>query len=77
MRLFYVYIMAIGRNGTLYVGLTSDLIKRAWEHKSKVIPGFTARYNAPWFIMRFTILMWKQLGVRSVSKTGVGNGRLT
>ena len=45
MRPFYVYIMASGRNGTLYVGSTSDLIKRAWEHKNKVIPGFTARYN--------------------------------
>jgi len=45
MKSFYVYIMASGRNGTLYVGSTSDLIKRAWEHKNKVIPGFTARYN--------------------------------
>ena len=45
MRPFYVYIMASSRNGTLYVGSTSDLIKRAWEHKNKVIPGFTARYN--------------------------------
>lgn len=45
MRSFYVYIMASGRNGTLYIGSTSDLIKRTWEHKNKVIPGFTARYN--------------------------------
>ena len=45
MKSFYVYIMASSRNGTLYVGSTSDLIKRAWEHKNKVIPGFTARYN--------------------------------
>ncbi len=45
MKSFYVYIMASDRNGTLYVGSTSDLIKRAWEHKNKVIPGFTARYN--------------------------------
>lgn len=37
--------MASKRNGTLYVGSTSDLIKRVWEHKDKVIPGFTARYN--------------------------------
>ena len=45
MRSFYAYIMASKRNGTLYVGSTSDLIKRAWEHKNKVFPGFTARYN--------------------------------
>ena len=45
MKAFYVYIMASGRNGTLYVGSTSDLIKRAWEHKNKVIPGFTTKYN--------------------------------
>lgn len=45
MKSFYVYIMASGRNGTLYVGSTSDLIKRAWEHKNKMARGFTARYN--------------------------------
>jgi len=45
MKSFYTYIVASGHNGTLYVGSTSDLIKRIWEHKSKVIPGFTARYN--------------------------------
>jgi putative endonuclease len=45
MNAFYVYIMASKRNGTLYVGSTSDLIKRIWEHKNKVIPGFTAKYN--------------------------------
>jgi predicted GIY-YIG superfamily endonuclease len=41
MKSFYAYIMASGRRGTLYVGSTSDLIKRVWEHKNKVIPGFT------------------------------------
>lgn len=45
MKEFYVYIMASKRNGTLYVGSTSDLIKRVWEHKNKVFPGFTAKYN--------------------------------
>ena len=45
MKSFYASIMASGRNDTLYVGSTSDLMKRAWEHKNKVSPGFTARYN--------------------------------
>ncbi len=45
MRPSYVYILASQRNGTLYVGSTSEIIKRAWEHKNKVIPGFTAKYN--------------------------------
>ena len=41
----YVYIMASGRNGTLYVGYTNDLIRRAHEHRTKAAPGFTARYS--------------------------------
>lgn len=45
MKVFYVYIMASKRNGSLYVGSTCDLVKRVWEHKNKVIQGFTAKYN--------------------------------
>jgi len=40
-----VYILASGRNGTLYVGVTSDLVKRAWQHRSAECGGFTARYD--------------------------------
>ncbi len=40
-----VYIMASGRNGTLYIGSTTDLAKRAWEHRNGVVPGFTRRYE--------------------------------
>ena len=40
-----VYILASGRNGTLYVGATSDIARRAWEHRSGAISGFTARYR--------------------------------
>jgi len=39
-----VYILASGRNGTLYIGVTSDLVKRVWEHKNDLVRGFTSRY---------------------------------
>jgi putative endonuclease len=42
---FYVYILASKRNGTLYIGITSDLLKRVWQHKNKVVEGFTQRYR--------------------------------
>lgn len=42
---YYVYVLASRRNGTLYIGVTSDLIKRIWEHKSKLVEGFTSRYG--------------------------------
>ncbi len=42
---YFVYILASKRNGTLYIGMTSDLINRVEEHKSKEIEGFTKEYN--------------------------------
>lgn len=42
---YYVYIMASSRNGTLYVGFTSNLVQRVFEHKNHLLPGFTSRYN--------------------------------
>ncbi len=41
----YVYILASQPYGTLYIGVTRDLIKRVFEHKSGVVPGFTERYG--------------------------------
>jgi putative endonuclease len=40
-----VYIMASQRNGTLYVGVTSDIVRRAWEHRTDVVDGFTRDYG--------------------------------
>ena len=42
---FYVYILASKRNGTLYIGHTDDLIGRVWQHKEKLIEGFTKKYR--------------------------------
>jgi putative endonuclease len=48
---FFVYILANRRNGTLYIGMTDDLVKRIWQHRNNVIPGFTQRYDVK-------ILVW-------------------
>lgn len=44
-RSYVVYILASKPKGTLYVGVTSNLLKRVWEHKEKLVEGFTKKYN--------------------------------
>ena len=43
--LYYVYILASQRNGTLYIGVTSDLVRRVYEHKTDAVDGFTRKYG--------------------------------
>lgn len=45
MKQYFVYILASQTAGTLYVGITSDLKKRIWEHKTKAVKGFTEKYD--------------------------------
>ena len=47
----YVYLMASQRNGTLYIGVTSDLLARAYQHRNKLIEGFTKEHDC-------TLLVW-------------------
>ena len=63
-----VYIVASKRNGTLYIGVTSDLVKRIWQHRNKEIEGFTYKYNVTQLVyfefhadMASAILKEKQL----------------
>lgn len=44
--MFFVYLLASKPFGTLHAGSTNDLLRRVWEHKHKVVPGFTNRYGA-------------------------------
>lgn len=43
-KMYYTYILASQRNGTLYVGITSDLVKRVWQHKNEIMDGYTKDY---------------------------------
>jgi putative endonuclease len=42
---YWVYILASQRNGTLYIGMTSDIVRRVWQHKNNVTEGFTKKYR--------------------------------
>lgn len=63
-----VYIMASDRNGTLYVGVTSNLLQRVWQHREGVVEGFTSRHGCKllvWYevhaTMEYAILREKQI----------------
>ena len=49
-----VYILATGKRGTLYIGVTGNLLARTWQHREHMIDGFTKRYNV-------TLLVWYEL----------------
>ena len=53
-RLYYVYILASRRNGTLYIGVSNDIMRRTWEHRNDLVAGFTKKYGVH-------ILVWYEI----------------
>lgn len=73
---FYVYILASKRNGTLYIGVTPDLVKRVWEHKNDFVSGFTKKYgvkNLAWYEVHEDSLA--AITVRNELRNGIELGR--
>lgn len=75
---YYVYLLASRRHGTLYIGVTNDLARRVWEHRTKAVKGFSAKYDV-------TRLVWYELHEsieaaiqrEKTMKNGPGNGNST
>ncbi len=76
--MFYVYILASKPYGTLYIGTTSDLVRRIWEHTNSLVPDFARRYGVDrlvWFKAHESEDAASQ--AKSRSKNGSGTGKST
>ncbi|MDQ7077852.1 MAG: GIY-YIG nuclease family protein [Robiginitomaculum sp.] len=59
-RIYSVYILASKRNGTLYAGVTNNLVRRVYEHREKLVAGFTKKYGVSMLVWHeeFLTLSW-------------------
>jgi putative endonuclease len=70
-----VYILASQRNGTLYIGVTSDIVKRVWEHKNDVVDGFSKEYGVHrlvWYEVHDSMIAASRGRRRSRSGSAIG-----
>ena len=90
MKAGFVYIMASGRNGTLYIGATSDLVKRTWEHRNGSVAGFTSKYGCKLLVWyeahedlqqarsrELQMKKWKRLWKLPRSSNAIRTGRIS
>jgi GIY-YIG catalytic domain len=71
----YVYILASGPNGILYVGVTSDLVRRVYEHRNGLVAGFTNIPLSGWFTSSTTKKFKLRFSANTTSSIGRENGR--
>jgi predicted GIY-YIG superfamily endonuclease len=75
-RTYYVYILANKIGGALYIGVTNDLVRRIYEHKSDVVDGFTRQYGIHDLVTLSNSTMSKmQFAEKNGSKSGIANGK--
>jgi putative endonuclease len=76
MKRFFVYLLASERNGTLYIGMTSNLVQRIWQHKNKVFEGFTEHHGVDKLVWYAELATAEAaISARNSSKNGIGPGR--
>lgn len=73
--MFYVYLMASRKQGTLYLGVTNNLVRRAYEHKNRVTKGFTAQYGVDRLVWNATMIQQMQSSAKRNSRSGGAHGR--
>jgi predicted GIY-YIG superfamily endonuclease len=75
-RCYWIYILASAIGGTLYIGVTNNLVRRVYEHKMGLADGFTKKYTfIGWSISNNTPTLRLQSSAKSVSRDGIGHGK--